>query len=126
MKIVTTYYADDGKAFEKGWECEAYEASLKASKFKDTAFLFDRCGNQLPLTEDGFQDAVFILCKDDDAANYMHETFGPGYITPWGSYSKTVCVSAGCWMFKGASDEDWIPADDVLKDAEIIKKILKM
>ena len=124
MRQVTTYYADDGKAFTKRRECEEYEAAIKANKFKDTAFLFNTCGDPLPLTDKGFQEAVFIYCKDDDAAEYMFETFGSGYITPWGNYPKVVCASAGCWMYQDGRDE-WVSANEILKDAEIIQKIMK-
>lgn len=124
MYTKTTYFADDGTAFESKGECLEYERKQRMSPYKDTAFLFDECGNLLPLTDEGFQKAIFIYCKDNEAAGYMFEEFSRNWRTPWGNWATTLCASSGCWMYDDERDK-WIPADDILKTAEIIQKIMK-
>lgn len=119
-----TYIADDGKVFKDEYECRKYERQLRSNPYKDTALLFDDCGNPLPLTDESVQKASFIYCKDDDAANFMHEEFGRDWLLPWGNYHSVVCASAGCWIYDSERDE-WISVNEVLKTAEIIQRIMK-
>ena len=73
MRVIKTYIADDGKRFDSEYECMEYEEKLRSNKFADSAFLFDQDGKKLPLTGDGFEQAYFIICKTEEAADYLYE-----------------------------------------------------
>lgn len=118
MRVETTYIADDGTTFKTELECEEYEANLRVNKFKDAVILLDYKGAPLPISEIGFMNAHIVLCKTNEAANYVQDEFGD-IDHLWLGIEPT----AGCWCFYGGR---WHPADEILKIADFIKKVMEM
>ena len=51
MRIESKYIAEDGKSFEKRWECEDYEdqiAQPRRSILKDYILFFNSLGKEMP------------------------------------------------------------------------------
>ncbi len=117
MTVVKTYIAEDGKKFDDEWECVEYERELKSNQFKDVAFLFDDEGHQLPLTDAGFEDCMFIVCKTDEAAAYMYNEFCTGYFLPWGCADE---AKAGMWI---SINDNWRELEEFLPLAKVAIKI---
>lgn len=122
MRKEIRYYADDGTRFDTRWECEEYEQKIKSDKFKDTAFLFDENAKPLYLTNDGYESAIYISCKTDEAAKYVHEQMHGSLYTPWDSYRVT--PHAGCWKWSNEVDK-WVPVEELLKEAREIVAIFE-
>lgn len=122
MRKEIIYYADDGTKFDDEYECEEYEQKIKSNKFKDTALLFDEYGKRLYLTSDGYESAVYIVCKTSEAAEFIYEQMGHSLYTPWDSYRATPC--AGCWKWDNDVDK-WVSVEELLKEAEDIVALFK-
>lgn len=124
MEVIKTYVACDGKKFEDEWECQEYEEALEATKYQDTALLFDLGGKPLPLSQEGFQGAFIVKAVTDEAAQYMAEAFHD-YWNPWSRDCRWTPseAKAGCWIFIDNND-DWVPASEYLKTADILRKIV--
>lgn len=125
MRVETRYYANDGTRFDTRLECEEYEQKVESDKFKDTALLFDEDGKPLYLTSDGYESAIYIVCKTDEAAQFVYKQMGHCLYTPWDSYG--VIPRAGCWKWDNDVDK-WVPVKELLKEAEdtvaLFKRIL--
>lgn len=119
MKTITTYIADDGKEFKERHLCEAYEAKIRANKFKDVALLFDSNGTPLPLTDQSFGRIKFIVAKTDEAAQYMFDEFGPSWLMPWEYSTKP---TAGVWFYNDDCDRYETP-DEI---CDLVKTLLKI
>ncbi len=118
MQIIKTYIAEDGTKFDNEWECAEHEEKLTAQKFADTAFIYDKDGNPLPMVASGFETAVYLVAKTDEAAAFMAELF-KDWCNPW--WNSCEAVAAGCWV--SPDGDEWQPAEDILKMARIIEQI---
>lgn len=112
MKIIKTYVADDGTRFDNEYDCITHEEILRSNQFSDTAFLFDKQGNKLPLTCDAFGDAYFIVCKTKEAAEYLKDEFGGTWENPW--------------MHNPVGKEFWVYFGDSWYSAETLENIINL
>lgn len=119
MKEVILYEAIDGKQFNIKDECVQYESRLEATKYKDSALLFNIDGTRLGFSDKDMNDAYFIHASTDEAAQFLAKKFGRRFGLPWGN---TQSAKAGTWAF---IDGDWVNAHDVLAIAAILNKIMQ-
>lgn len=113
MKEVKYYVAEDGTKFDDEDECLEYESKTAERIFKDTAFLFDEKGRQLPLSGNAFDVAIYIKATTDAAARFMAEKFGD-WTTPW---NQMGIIKPGCWAYV---NDGWVSIEEI----EEIHKIL--
>lgn len=110
-----TYIANDGTKFEDYNKCLDYENKDKYLEFKDTALLFDRNGNQMPLCANVFRyQTCYIKALTDEAAQFMAKTFkeynNPWTITSWSDWDNYNPIKAGVWVrYEGK----WISATEL-------------
>lgn len=118
MQVIKTYIADDGTKFDSEESCLNYEQDLRKKAFLDSALLFDKDGEKLPLTEQGFESSFFIICKTTAAAEYLFETFGDIWDSPWLS---TRNPQKGVWVFL----DEWVPAKNIFETSDCVKKLME-
>lgn len=70
----------------------------------------------LKISEQGFEDAYFIVCKTKKGAEFLSENYGD-WQNPWEDEEP----DSGVWVF---CDDTWISAKDVFELAEKIGKAM--
>lgn len=118
MEIITKYVADDGTVFSTEWECLDYEEQEKDKLYNNTVFLFNQCGERIPL-HSNFEEVYIIYTTTDEATQYLSEKYSD-WVNPW--YRENNSIEAGCWIF---IDEKWIPAKKIFEIADFLKKIMQ-
>lgn len=119
MKKITMYEAIDGKQFNTEDECVQYESRLEATKYKDSALLFNIDGIRLDFSDKDMNEAYFIHALTDEAAQFLTKKFGRRFGLPWDSAKS---AKASTWVFV---DDNWVAAHDILGAAAILKKIMQ-
>ena len=77
MKEKTIYIAFDGKEFEDYSECERYESKELQDKYGKDLLVYDEEDKLLSLDNDYrlSQDSAYVVCKSEEALNYLNKTF---------------------------------------------------
>lgn len=108
MKEKTTYIAVDGTEFKTNKECEAYERGY----FKNHDIILLSYSNKLlPITLKGIKDACFIICKTNEAAEFLDKTFTGKAFLPWDDYD----VQADAWYYVSDYYDRWFSLKDLEK-----------
>ena len=77
MTEKTIYIAFDGKEFEDYSECERYESKELQNKYGKDLLVYNKEDRLLPLGNDYrlSQDSAYVVCKSEEALNYINKTF---------------------------------------------------
>lgn len=77
MTEKTIYIAFDGKEFEDENECEKYESKELQNKYGKDLLVYDKNDELIALDNDYrlSQDSAYVLCKSEEALNYINKTF---------------------------------------------------
>lgn len=77
MTEKTIYIAFDGKEFEDYNECEIYESKELSDKYCKDLLVYDINGELIMLNNNYAlcQKSVYIICKSEEALNYINKTF---------------------------------------------------
>ena len=73
----TVYIAFDGKKFENYSECERYESKELQDKYGKDLLVYNEDGELIALDNDYWlsQSSAYVLCKSEEALNYINKTF---------------------------------------------------
>ena len=77
MKEKTIYIAFDGKEFEDYSECERYESKELQDKYGKDLLVYNKINELLPLNNNYrlSQESAYVVCKSEEALNYLNKTF---------------------------------------------------
>lgn len=94
MTEKTVYVAFDGKEFEDYNECERYESKELQEKYGKDLLVYNNDGELIPLGEDYrlAQDSAFIICKTEEALDYLSKVL-QGYANGIDGYEGKFPVS---------------------------------
>ena len=115
MTVETIYIADDGTKFDDENSCLQYERKTALDKIKNSIFLFDDNGNELPLDDKGFEQCYFVVSKSDKASRIAWELLQDEYGAPFNE------CRAGIWYY---DYDEWHSVDgEFLSLQRIIAKL---
>lgn len=119
MKIITTYVAEDGTAFEDKDACEEYEFNIKNQNIGNYLRLYDDNGNRVPIVDGNFDKIYFICWDNQDALDFLDELW-------MANYNKSICKEIGETLYDIGkyyySDEvhsgRWVSLEEMIEDVK--------
>lgn len=105
MTIKIAYVALDGTEFEDKEECKEYEMTLKVNRFANFVRFCDGNLESLPLTPEGFDNALYIRIDDAEAMAFVEELADSiGQYAPWEYNDAILTATTGLYYFDDDQD----------------------